>query len=274
MVRRRDVSQLKSDGDSEPNPNGDVDSLRRGLEVLRLFDGRHRSLRIKDIADKLGLSRITATKLVGTLEAQNFLRLDASREAYEPHVACLALGRAVKRGLTPVRIAAPSMVKFAQRFEVHVALSTRDRLHMLLLEHCVPQGQMRWGLDTGARLPIATSASGRAYLWGQKPAVQAKIIDQLKATDPDLSARLMSNVYKGLQEMEENGWCFLAAPVTSQTSSIATVVRVHGEANFTLAAMAVGSASVERRLKEEIAPQLLTTAGEIARELEAQPYLT
>lgn len=274
MVRRRDVTQLKADGDREPDPNADVDSLRRGLEVLRLFDGRHRSLRIKDIADKLGLSRITATKLVSTLEAHNFLHLDAAKDAYEPHVACLALGRAVKRGLSVVRLAAPSMVKFAQSFNVHVALSTRDRLHMLLLEHCVPQGQMRWGLDTGARLPIATSASGRAYLWGQKPAVQAKIIEQLKASDPDLSARLMANVYKGLQEMEENGWCFLASPVTSQTSSIATVVRSHGEANFSLAAMAVGSTGVEKRLREEVAPQLLTTATAIARELEAQAYVT
>lgn len=267
MVRTRKLTPTGAGSPGVDEGGGEVDSLRRGLEILRLFDARHRTLQLPEIAAKLGLSRATATKLIGTLEAHNFLRGNGSTGGYEPHVACLALGRTVKRGLGIVPVALPRMRELSRRLDVHVSLTTRDRLHMLVVEHCVPPGQLRLGLDTGTRLPLATSASGHAYLWAQTPPQRAELLEHLKGGEDDGSFKLLSSVYAALQELEEKGWCFLASPVTSQTSSIATPIRAGGRADFALAAMVVGPAKTEHKLRELVAPELLQVSRLISDDL-------
>lgn len=131
MVRTRQVTP------AAPRDDAQVDSLRRGLEVLRLFDLRHRKLTLADIARKLDLSRPTTEKLVQTLQSQHFLQATGN-DSYEPHIACLTIGRAAKKGLAVAQAARPLMRELSERFGVHVTLSARDRLHMLVVEHCVP----------------------------------------------------------------------------------------------------------------------------------------
>lgn len=266
MVRRRNPATLGAHSERAHGPGEEVDSLLRGLELLRLFDGRHRSLDTAQIAVKLGLSRATAAKLVATLQQHNFLRARANNGGFEPHVACLALGQAAKRGLPIVRAAQPRMRALSERFGVHVTLSTRDRWHMLVVEHVVPPGQVRLGLDTGARFPLASSASGRAYLWAQPPAVRDKLLERIKEQDGDGSFRLLSSVYAAFEELAERGWCFVASPVTSQTSSIATPIEASGLTEYVLTAMAVGRDS-QRKLRTKVAPELLGLAGVIAQDL-------
>jgi DNA-binding IclR family transcriptional regulator len=269
MVRTRNPETLARDSHLAHDPAAEVDSLRRGLELLRLFDARHRSLQVSEIASKLGLSRVTAAKLVSTLVSQNFLRAAGQEGAFEPHVACLALGRSVKRGLPVVQAAQPRMLALSQRFEVHVTLSTRDRAQMLVVEHVVPAGQVRLGLDTGARLPMASSASGRAYLWAQPKPQRGKWLE-IVSNDDGEGARRKSELKAAFQELDEKGWCFMAAPVTSQTSSIATPIYAGNEVDYVLTAMAVGPA-VERKLRDKVAPELLAQARMISHDLGAHP---
>lgn len=263
MVRTRkftnDVTSLE--GIAEPVEG--VDSLQRGLEILRFFDARHRSLELSEIAHKLGLSRLTTAKLVATLTAQNFLRKSGEGERFEPHVASLSLGRAAWGSLDILHVTQPRMQRVAERFDVHVLLTTRDRLNMLVIDNRLPPNKARLGLSIGARFPITTSASGRAYLWAQPPETRAQLLTSLQAAEKDARFKRISDVFAAFQELEEQGWCFLAAPVTSQTSSIATPVR-SGDATFVLAAMTVGEAAMERKLRHEVAPELLSITREIA----------
>lgn len=267
MARRRSPGSLNANPERAPGAKAEVDSLRRGLDVLRLFDARHRSLGIAEIATKLGLSRVTATKLVATLEQQNFLRASGPDGGYESHVACLALGRAVKRGLPVLRAAGGRMAALSQQFGVHVTLSTRDGTNMLVVEHVVPTGHVRLGLGTGTRLPMVNSASGRAYLWAQAEPLRTRLLDLVRQEEGEPSFRLLSNVFASFQELEERGWCFFASPVSSQTSSIATPIRTSGQQDYVLAAMAVGF-DVEQKLREAVAPELLRQTQLIAEDLD------
>lgn len=254
MVRTRQFTPGASRDDAQ------VDSLRRGLEVLRLFDLRHRKLTLVDIARKLELSRPTTEKLIQTLQSQHFLQ--ATGDGYEPHIACLALGRAVKKGLTAGQAARPFMRELSQRFGVHVTLSTPDRLNMLVVEHCVPAGRVQLGLTTGARFPMTVSASGRAYLWGQPQEQRDELLRMIEADAPLGAARALNDVYAAFQELEETGWCYLAAPVATHTASIATPVKAGSK--FALAAMAVSSEITEAVLRGQVAPALLAIAERIA----------
>ncbi|CAP41494.1 helix-turn-helix domain-containing protein [Bordetella petrii] len=243
-----------------PRDDAQVDSLRRGLEVLRLFDLRHRKLTLADIARKLELSRPTTEKLVQTLQAQHFLQ--ATGDSYEPHIACLALGRAAKKGLAVGQAARPLMRELSQRFGVHVTLSTRDRLHMLVVEHCVPAGRVQLGLTSGARFPMAVSASGRAYLWGRPKEQRDELLRMIEADAPSGVSRPLDEVYAAFRDLEKTGWCYLAAPVATHTASIATPVKAGSE--FALAAMAVSVDVTEAVLRGQVAASLLAIAERIA----------
>lgn len=259
MVRTRRLTP------SLPRDDAQVDSLRRGLEVLRLFNLRHRKLTLADIASKLELPRSTAEKLVHTLQSHNFLQATGN-DSYEPHVACLALGRTAKKGLAVGQAARPLMRELSQRFGVHVTLSTRDRLHMLVVEHCVPAGKVQLGLTTGARFPIAVSASGRAYLWGCPDEERSELFRQLETEASSGASNQFTDVYTAFQELEEAGWCYLVAPVATQTASIATPVQMGSE--YALAAMAVGTEVTEAIFRNQIAPALLSVAQRIALAIE------
>ncbi|BEG78291.1 IclR family transcriptional regulator [Achromobacter xylosoxidans] len=254
MVRTRQLTP------GAPRDFAQVDSLRRGLEVLRLFDLRHRKLTMADIGRKLGLSRPTTEKLIQSLQSQHFLQ--ATGESYEPHIACLALGRAAKKGLAAGQVARPLMRELSQRFGVHVTLSTRDRLHMLVVEHCVPAGRVQLGLTTGARFPMVVSASGRAYLWGQPQEQRDELLRKIEADAPSGASRQLDDVYAAFQELGKTGWCYVAAPVATHTASIATPLKAGSK--FALAAMAVSVQVTEAVLRGQVAPALLAIAERIA----------
>lgn len=269
-MRRRTVEPNPSVLGPEAASGGQVSSLQRGLDILHLFDGREPLLTHAEISARLNLPRATASKLIATLVALNFLRQDSSG-AYGPDVACLALGRAVKRGLPIVQTASPRMMRFAEEFRVHVSLMVRERLQMLVIEHAVPSGLSHLGLAAGALAPIARSASGRAYLWAQKPALQAELFDALKDIGAEGTHRFMPGVYAAFQELEERGFCYMASPVTRHSHSIATPLYDRAEPTYALAAMSLGEDDSEQGLIDEIGPHLLRLSTEISHELERLP---
>lgn len=269
-MRRRTVEPSPSILGLETPSGSEVNSLQRGLDILHLFDGREPLLTHAEISARLSLSRTTASKLIATLVASNFLRQDSSG-AYGPDVACLALGRVVKRGLPVVQAAAPQMMRFAEKFGVHVSLMVRERLQMLVLEHAVPSGLSHLGLATGALVPIARSASGRAYLWAQKPSLQAELFEALKDVGAEGTHRFMPGIYAAFQELEEHGFCFMASPVTRQSNSVATPLYDRGAPTYALAAMSLGGDDRERELIDEIGPLLAQVSADITRDLERFP---
>lgn len=255
MVRTRQVTP------AAPRDDAQVDSLRRGLEVLRLFDLRHRKLTLADIARKLDLSRPTTEKLVQTLQSQHFLQATGN-DSYEPHIACLTIGRAAKKGLAVAQAARPLMRELSERFGVHVTLSARDRLHMLVVEHCVPPRRVQLGLTSGARFPMAASASGRAYLWARLQEQRSELLDMIEGEAPSGASHQLTDILAAFRELETTGCCYLAAPVATHTASIATPVKA-GSA-FALAAMAVSAEVTEAVMRSQVAPVLLAMAEHIA----------
>ena len=254
MVRTRKISVEPKDREQQ------VDSLRRGLEILRLFNIRHRTLSVAQIAARLNLSRLTTEKLVNTLVAHQFLR-PVGDDCFEPYASCLSLGRSVKHSLAIAQVARPRMYEFSRTHDVHVTLSTRDGTHMLIVEHCTPAGKVALGLTTGARFPIAVSASGRAYLWKQPASKRKQLLEQLENASSIGAYGTLADIYAAFEELNRRGWCHITAPVANQTESIATPLPTHSE--YVLAAMTVGCFFSKHEQRERIATALVEMAQEI-----------
>jgi IclR family pca regulon transcriptional regulator len=69
-----------------------VRALVRGLSILGLFDVDHREWTIDEMAEQTGLLRMTAYRMVRTLESMAFLVRDPSTNRYRLGPAALAMG--------------------------------------------------------------------------------------------------------------------------------------------------------------------------------------
>ena len=90
QARRGRQSGGRSDGLGEPDRLS-VRALARGLSILSLYDVHHRAWTIDEIAERTGLLRMTAYRMVRTLEAAEYIARDTSTNKYHLGPATIAM---------------------------------------------------------------------------------------------------------------------------------------------------------------------------------------
>jgi DNA-binding IclR family transcriptional regulator len=141
-----------------------VVALARGLEVLRIFTPGEGLLGNQEIAARTGLPKATVTRLTYTLTQLGYLTHLDRLEKYQLAPAALAIGYSTLANMRIRHVARPHMQALANYAGASVSLGSRDRLNLLYVEHCRAKSAVMLRLDLGSRIPIATTAMGRAML--------------------------------------------------------------------------------------------------------------
>ena len=84
-----------------------VQSLARGLAVIRAFDGDHTDLTLSEVARLTDLPRAVARRFLHTLVELGYMRTDGRRFALRPKI--LELGYAYLSSMTLPEIAMPHL---------------------------------------------------------------------------------------------------------------------------------------------------------------------
>jgi len=111
-------------------------------------------------------------------------------------------------------------------------------------------------LDVGSRLPLATSALGRAYLSALEPGERAQIMESLG----------LKSETDWLQDAAAHGYSASLGELHAEINSIATAIALPGGERVAINCGGPAFSFPERRLREEIAPRLLAAARAIAAE--------
>lgn len=256
--------------DQRPGPastQGDVDSLQRGLEILRSFRSGEKSLRLDDILARTRIPRLSALKLLNTLTAHHFLRHLPELDRYEPDVSCFVLGHSLRASLPIVRVARPIMQAFAEKHGVDVFLALREGMEMMIVEYCSARTEVA-EYGAGSLLPLAQTAVGRAWLWAQRPALQAELIERIRSDAGETEMSTTARIYRSFQDLAERGCCFSVGEWLQDWLSIATpLVLAGGQEVLALAAAATEPGSMETYFRETVAPALMDAALRIKSEM-------
>lgn len=258
-MRRRNTSEPVD----RPQGTRNVDSLHRGLEILRCFRSGESVLSLKEVSLRLGVPRPTTQRLVNTLVAHKFLRQIGDSDRYQPDVSCLVVGHAWIAGSSIVRAAHPIMQNLATRFDVNVVLSARERLSMLCLEQCTSPKATPSPVSVGMALPITATALGRAWLWAQPGSVQSELIQRTKSEGGEEGARSIPGLYRAFQEMEEHSYCQSSGEWMRDSNAIGTAVILHNGATYGLCCEVAGLGWKNELFREEIGEALLEAAMQI-----------
>ena len=249
----------------------EVDSLHRGLEIVRSFRPGESFVNINELASRTGLKRTTAQRLADTLVAYDFLEYHADTERYGPAVACLVLGHAFLSSAHIGHVAQPIMQALASEYQISVALGSRDRLSMICLELCHDHPKKDFPVSVGSSVPITATALGRAWLWGESGAVQGEIIQRTKTEEGEIGARTIPGVYRAFQEMEEQGYCVSSGEWIQDISAIGTVITLQHQPSLALSCEMAGFNTPKKTLrKEEIGPALVEAASRIKHAIARQ----
>ncbi len=276
MTRQRS----QPDAASASAPQDDrrfVNALARGLAVLRCFKPQDRWLAHQEIARRTGLPQATVSRLTFTLTSLGYLRHRSPRGEYALAPGVLALGFAMLQNFDVGRIARPHMQALADHAQAAVSLGVRHELSMVYVAHCRSSARLVLGLDVGARLPLASTAMGRALLCALQPAERARLMQQvLAALPPGASTEtttLQDGLARALAQQAASGFVTSESEWEPEITAAGAPLDL-GDGREPLS-LTVGGASARLKgawLHDDLGPALVRTVRAITADLQAAQW--
>jgi DNA-binding IclR family transcriptional regulator len=240
--RRRSAARPRAqqvEPEEQPGDRQFVTSLARGLQVLRCFTAVTPQLGAAEIARLTGLPQPTVWRLCHTLTQLGYL-MPAGRSQMRPGVAALGIGYAVLAGEPIAEIARPDMEAMAHRHQGAVSLGARDGLEMVYLQRCQGSGIVL-AHSVGSRVPIASSATGWAYIAGLGPQAREALYAQLAKAEGKRWPTLRSRLTAALRHYERSGYIVNKGMLNEQINAVA--VPVHSPDGKQLLSLSSGGIS-------------------------------
>jgi DNA-binding IclR family transcriptional regulator len=206
-----------------------VNALARGLELLACFRHGDRMLGNQDLARRCGLPKSTVSRLTNTLTKLGYLVFVEESAKYSLGTATLSLGSAMLARLDIRKLAHPLMQELAEFGQCMVSLGTRDRLSMVYIDVARGSAAVTLRLDMGARIQIATSAMGRAYITAVPVHEREEILERVRELVPDDRwPALDEGVAQAMRDIRELGVCCSFGEWQKDVNAIAVPVRPGG----------------------------------------------
>jgi IclR family transcriptional regulator, pca regulon regulatory protein len=244
-----------------------VQSLERGLSVIRTFSRDDSSLTLSEIAERTGLTRAAARRFLFTLRDLGYVESDGREFSLRPRV--LELGYSYLSSLPVWEIARPHLEELAGRVQETTSASVLDGSDIVFVARVETKRIMSMTLGVGSRLPAWATAMGRVLLAELSP---EELDDYFgRVTMEPLNERTVTDerrLREVIGEARVNGWTLVDQEVEEGVRSLAVPLRNPGgraEAAVTVCSHAF-RVSVDRIL-EEFLPLVRETSERVTKEL-------
>jgi len=244
-----------------------VQSLERGLTVIKVFGETTSGLSLTEVARRTGMSRAAARRFLHTLVTLGYLAFDGREFRLRPKI--LDLSHAYLRNLTLPQVAAPHLKDLAEQVQVSSSLAILDNPDIVYVVHNDVNQVMAASISVGTRFPAYATALGRVLLANQGP----DFIEHYLATTPLLprtSATITdpAQLRAELEQVRNQGWSIVNQELAEGLISIAVPVR--DREGQVIAAANLSAATLRYKAPEmisELLPQLLAAAAAIETDL-------
>lgn len=154
--------------DAAREPSGQyVQSLARGLSVIRAFDTDHSEMTLSDIARRTGLTRATSRRFLLTLVELGYVRTDDRLFTLTAKV--LELGFSYLSSLSLPEIAQPHLEQLAAGIHESTSASVLDGSDIVYVARVPTRRIMSVRINIGTRFPAYATSMGRVLLSGFTP---------------------------------------------------------------------------------------------------------
>lgn len=244
-----------------------VQSLERGLAVIRAFDADSPRLTLSEVARATGLTRAAARRFLLTLVELGYVQTDGRAFALTPRV--LELGYAFLSSLSLPEVAVPHLELLVAETRESSSLSILDGEDIVYVARVPTSRIMTVAINVGTRFPAWATSMGRVLLAGLDDEDLERYLERVAlrrltlrtiASAPTLRAELDRVRAQGWamvdQELEE-GLRSVAAPIRNRAGRVTAAVNISTHA----------SRYTTDDLRERLLPRLLATVTGIEADL-------
>ncbi|MFC6082091.1 IclR family transcriptional regulator domain-containing protein [Sphaerisporangium aureirubrum] len=246
-----------------------VQSLARGLAVIKAFDADSPELTLSEVARATGLTRAAARRFLLTLVELGYVRTDGRLFALSPRV--LELGFAYLSGLTLPEVALPHLEQLVAEVHESASVSVLDAPDIVYVARVPTTRIMRVTISIGTRFPAHSASMGRVLLAWLAPAeleayyaratlerFTSRTVTSRARLDAEL-ARVRGQGWALVDQELEEGLRSIAAPIRDRAGTVVAAVNVSTHASRTTVESA----------RRDLLPPLLATAARIEADLRA-----
>lgn len=251
----------------EPASEDFVQSLARGLSVIRAFDGDNAELTLAEVARRADVPRAAARRFLRTLETLGYVRFDGKLFALTPRI--LELGFAYLSSLTLPEIVQPHLEVLSHDVAESVSAAVLDGDDIVYIARVATRRIMSVGITIGTRFPAYATSMGRVLLAGL-PADQREAAIS-RVTFSALTDRTLSSadaLRAELDRVRESGGALVDGELEPGLRSVATPL--HARDGSVIAAINVSSTVARGSVVQfvaDVVPRLVATGRAIDAEL-------
>jgi IclR family transcriptional regulator, pca regulon regulatory protein len=261
----------RPDSEDSPARNSDfVQSLDRGLAVIRAFGPDRERLSLSEVARATGLTRAATRRFLLTLVKLGYVRSDGREFSLRPRV--LELGYAYLSGLAMPEIASPHLEELVAKVRESSSISVLDGHHIVYVARVPTKRIMTVAISVGTRFPAYATSMGRVLLAGMSPEELDRYLGEADlapitartVTDPDRLREIVGEVgrqgYAIVDQELEEGLRAIAAPIHGAGGAVTAAINLSAHA----------SRVSPSAMRAELLPALQATAARIEADLKAQ----
>ena len=244
-----------------------MQSLERGLAVIRAFDEHNPELTLSDVARATGLTRAAARRFLLTLADLGYVRTDGRWFTLSPRI--LELGYAYLSSLSLTEVAEPHLERLVAEVHESSSVSVLDGEDIVYVARVPTARIMAVSINVGTRFPAYATSMGRVLLSRLPDDELEAYLERVELVP--LSPRTLTSVEMlrvELAKVRSQGWALVDQELEEGLRSIAAPIR--DRSGRTIAAVNLSAHASRMSIEEgrrRLVPALLATAARIEADL-------
>ncbi|MGH3517809.1 MAG: IclR family transcriptional regulator [Haloechinothrix sp.] len=244
-----------------------VQSLERGLAVIRAFSAGAAELTLSDVAKSTGLTRAAARRFLLTLADLGYVRTDGKYFSLTARV--LELGYAFLSSMTLPEVAQPHLERLSAEVHESSSVSVLEGEDVVYVARFAVSRIMTVSINVGTRFPAYATSMGHVLLAGLDEASLSAYLASVRL------GRLTSHTITSadqlrseLDTVREQGWALVDQELEEGLRSVAAPIR--DRSGTVIAAVNVSthaSRTTLESVRRDILPPLLFAGERIEKDL-------
>jgi DNA-binding IclR family transcriptional regulator len=241
-----------------------VIALSRGLDVLRAFRPSDGLLGNQELAARTNLPKPTISRLTYTLTKLGYLTPVPRFEKYQLAPAAMALGYSALANMGIRHLSDPYRDQLMRETGGAVAIGARDRLSMIYFGQSRSELTVGVLLDVGSKVPIATTAMGRAYLWALPDEERAALMREIKEHVGPNWPKVRDGIERSGECIAKHGFAMSAGEWHNDIHAVGVALKLNdGTGPYAFNCGAPAFKFSEVLLKNDIGPRLVEMVRKI-----------
>lgn len=226
-----------------------IQVIARAAGILRALDGKDQGLSLGQLAKELGLPRSTVQRIVGALDAENFVIAASPTARVRLGPALLQIAKSVRFEIA--QFARPYLEELSRETGETVDLALLDGVKAVFVDQVQGTHRLRAVSAVGVSFPLHCTANGKAMLAALDPETLARLKPRTRLTPGDgATARTWPQLEAELAQIRKTGIAYDREEHSEGISAIgAAIVGPEGElAAVSIPVPAVRFAEIENEL--------------------------